>query len=52
VLRVRQPDFVDIVIQSYRHRFGLVLGDPATVHIETRLVVKPPISVPAITIDR
>jgi hypothetical protein len=23
------PDFVDVVIQSYRHRFGLVAGDPA-----------------------
>ena len=23
------PDFVDVVIQSYRHRFGLVPGDPA-----------------------
>jgi pimeloyl-ACP methyl ester carboxylesterase len=45
------PDFVDIVIHSYRHRFGLVPGDPAMAHIETRLVVQPPISVPAITID-
>jgi pimeloyl-ACP methyl ester carboxylesterase len=45
------PDFVDIVIHSYRHRFGLVPGDPAVAHIETRLVVQPPISVPSITID-
>jgi pimeloyl-ACP methyl ester carboxylesterase len=45
------PDFVDIVIHSYRHRFGLVPGDPAVAHIETRLVAQPPISVPAITID-
>ena len=45
------PDFVDIVIHSYRHRFGLVPGDPAMAHIETRLVVQPPVSVPAITID-
>jgi pimeloyl-ACP methyl ester carboxylesterase len=44
-------DFVDTVIHSYRHRFGLVPGDPAVAHIETRLVVQPPISVPAITID-
>jgi pimeloyl-ACP methyl ester carboxylesterase len=44
-------DFVDIVIHSYRHRFGLVPGDPAVAHIETRLVVQPPILVPAITID-
>jgi pimeloyl-ACP methyl ester carboxylesterase len=45
------PDFVDIVIHSYRHRFGLVPGDPAMAHIETRLVAQPPIAVPAITID-
>jgi len=45
------PDFVDIVIHSYRHRFGLVPGDPAVAHIETRLVAQPPIPVPAITID-
>ena len=23
------PDFVDVVVHSYRHRFGLVAGDPA-----------------------
>jgi len=45
------PDFVDVVIHSYRHRFGLVPGDPAVAHIETRLVAQPPIAVPTITID-
>lgn len=45
------PDFVDVVIHSYRVRFGLAPGDPAYAHIETRLVAQPPISVPAITID-
>ena len=25
------PDFVDVVIHSYRHRYGLVPGDPAMV---------------------
>ena len=44
-------DFVDVVIHSYRHRFGLVLGDPAVAPIETRLVAQPDISVPTITID-
>src|SRR5262249_5992235 len=44
------PDFVDIVIHSYRHRFGLVPGDPAVAHIETRLVAQPPTPVPPITI--
>jgi len=45
------PDFVDVVIHSYRHRFGLVPGDAAVAHIETRLTTQPPITVPAITID-
>ena len=45
------PDFVEVVIHSYRHRFGLVPGDPAVAHIETRLVAQPPIPVPAISID-
>ena len=45
------PDFVDVVIHSYRVRFGLVPGDPAYAHVETRLVAQPPITVPAITID-
>jgi len=45
------PDFVEVVIHSYRHRYGLVPGDPAVAHIETRLTAQPPITVPAITID-
>ncbi len=45
------PDFVEVVIHSYRHRYGLVSGDPAVAHIETRLAEQPPITVPAITID-
>ncbi len=45
------PDFVDVVIQSYRHRFGLVAGDPAYADIEARLAVQPPIMVPTITFD-
>ena len=45
------PDFVDVVIHSYRHRYGLVPGDPAVAHIETQLTAQPPITVPAITID-
>lgn len=44
-------DFVDVVIHSYRHRFGLVPGDPAYAHIETRLTAQPPIGVPTIAID-
>jgi len=45
------PDFVDVVIHSYRHRFGLVAGDPAYADLELRLSIQPPISVPAITFD-
>ena len=45
------PDLVDVVIHSYRVRFGLAPGDPAYAHIETRLLAQPPVTVPAITID-
>ena len=45
------PDFVDVVIQSYRHRFGLAAGDPAYLDIERRLAAQPTISVPCITFD-
>jgi pimeloyl-ACP methyl ester carboxylesterase len=45
------PDFVDVVIHSYRHRYGLAPGDPAYASIETRLAAQPPIEVPSITID-
>jgi pimeloyl-ACP methyl ester carboxylesterase len=45
------PDFVDVVIHSYRHRFGLVPGDPALAEIEHRLAEQPVIAVPAITFD-
>ncbi|TNE39427.1 MAG: alpha/beta hydrolase [Alphaproteobacteria bacterium] len=50
-LSFENPDFVDVVIHSYRHRYGLVPGDPAVAHIETMLTAQPEISVPAITID-
>jgi pimeloyl-ACP methyl ester carboxylesterase len=45
------PDFVEVVIHSYRHRFGLVAGDPAYAAIEAQLAAQPPITVPAITFD-
>ncbi len=45
------PDFVDVVIHSYRHRYGLAAGDPAYAGIEARLVAQPSIAVPAISID-
>ncbi|MGK9167865.1 alpha/beta hydrolase [Inquilinus limosus] len=45
------PDFVDIVIHSYRHRYRLAEGDPAVAEIERRLEAQPPITVPTITLD-
>jgi pimeloyl-ACP methyl ester carboxylesterase len=45
------PDFVDVVVHSYRHRFGLALGDPAYEDTERCLVAQPPIAVPAIALD-
>jgi pimeloyl-ACP methyl ester carboxylesterase len=45
------PDFVDVVIQSYRHRFGLVPGDPALAGIEAQLAQQPAITVPTLSFD-
>ena len=45
------PDFVDVVIHSYRHRYALVAGDPAYAPIEAALAKQPQIAVAAITID-
>lgn len=45
------PDFVDVVIHSYRHRFGLLAGDPAVQDTEDRLTTRPQISVPTIALD-
>jgi pimeloyl-ACP methyl ester carboxylesterase len=45
------PDFVDVVVHSYRFDFGLAAGDPAMAELEARLAEKPPITVPAITLD-
>jgi pimeloyl-ACP methyl ester carboxylesterase len=45
------PDFVDVVIHSYRHRFGLVPGDPRVEPTERRLAVQPRIGVPTVAVD-
>jgi pimeloyl-ACP methyl ester carboxylesterase len=45
------PDFVEVVIHSYRVRYGYVAGDPALAEIEKRLAAKPPIKVPTITLQ-
>jgi pimeloyl-ACP methyl ester carboxylesterase len=44
------PDFVEIVIHSYRHRFGLVSGDQKFDAIEARLAELPLITVPTIVL--
>jgi pimeloyl-ACP methyl ester carboxylesterase len=45
------PDYVDVVIHSYRHRFGLADGDPQYADIQRRLAALPAINVPSITLD-
>lgn len=40
------PDFVDVALHSYRHRYGLAPDDPAYVEIERRLQTLPPVRVP------
>jgi pimeloyl-ACP methyl ester carboxylesterase len=45
------PDYVDVVIHSYRHRFGLAEGDPQYADLQRRLAELPVITVPTITLD-
>jgi pimeloyl-ACP methyl ester carboxylesterase len=45
------PDYVDVVIHSYRHRFGLAEGDPQYAELQRKLAAQPPITVPTITLD-
>jgi pimeloyl-ACP methyl ester carboxylesterase len=45
------PDYVDVVIHSYRHRFGLAEGDPRYAELQRKLAAQPPITVPTITLD-
>lgn len=48
---LHNPDFVDVAIHSYRHRFGLVDGDPRYDDLERRLAERPTISVPTVSVD-
>ncbi|NRP84582.1 Lipase 1 [Ensifer adhaerens] len=50
-LAFENPDFVDIVIHSYRHRFGGIPGDPALQPIEALLAKQPDITVPAVVLQ-
>ena len=45
------PDFVDVVIHSYRHRLFHVPGAPEYSRVEAQLAQLPAIGVPAITLD-
>jgi pimeloyl-ACP methyl ester carboxylesterase len=45
------PDFVHVVVHSYRHRYGLVPGDPAVEAIEEQLTRQPVIGVPTVAMD-
>jgi pimeloyl-ACP methyl ester carboxylesterase len=45
------PDFVEVVIHSYRHRYSAILGDPALEPIEAALARQPLITVPTISLQ-
>lgn len=45
------PDFVDVVIHSYRVRYGYVENDPQYAAMETALAKSPPIFVPTINLE-
>ena len=44
------PDFVDVVVHSYRHRYGAAPGDPALAAIEAALARQPRIAVPTVNL--
>jgi pimeloyl-ACP methyl ester carboxylesterase len=45
------PDYVDVVLHSYRHRLGAAPGYPDYEKQEAKLATGPVITVPAITLD-
>jgi pimeloyl-ACP methyl ester carboxylesterase len=44
------PDFVDVIIHSYRHRYGAAVGDPELESIERRLAEQPRITVSTVVL--
>ncbi|NUP50559.1 MAG: alpha/beta hydrolase [Catenulispora sp.] len=50
-MSLHNPAFVDVVVHSYRHRYGLAEGDPRYQGIEDRLAAAPPIGVPTVVLD-
>ncbi len=47
---LHNPDFVDVVIHSYRHRRGAAPGDPQYEEAERALALQPAITVPTIAL--
>ena len=45
------PDFVEVVVHSYRHRYGLIKGDPKLEDIEAALLKQPAIKTSTIVLD-
>jgi pimeloyl-ACP methyl ester carboxylesterase len=44
------PDFVEVVIHSYRHRYAAAAGDPPLEQLEQRLAAQPQIEIPTIAL--
>ena len=51
VTAMNNPDFVDVVLHSYRHRLGMAPGAAEYEEIGRRLAALPPIPVPVVTLD-
>jgi pimeloyl-ACP methyl ester carboxylesterase len=45
------PDYVDVVIHSYRHRLGLAPGYPQYADVEAKLAALPVVTAPTVTLD-
>jgi pimeloyl-ACP methyl ester carboxylesterase len=45
------PDYVEVVLHSYRHRLGYAPSYPPYDQIEKKLAAQPAITVPAVTLD-
>lgn len=48
---LHNPDFVDVVIHSYRHRYGLEPGDGQYDELERRLATGPTITAPTVVLE-
>ncbi|MEC5191473.1 MULTISPECIES: alpha/beta fold hydrolase [unclassified Arthrobacter] len=48
---LHNPDFVDVVIHSYRHRYGLADGDPRYQRFEDLIAQEPRIAVPTVVLE-